>query len=324
MATSFARNSREIEIEILPPVLSPTDGRLIVVDGDYVGIPKAVLTAAFLEARERFFHNRGEGDPNPNETLEATAIILLFDPEHITAANYRKRVLLAAAANQNDPNLHGIMNAVWRELVFLNAIQASPLHRQTKCPTLWQHRLWMFTTIVPRVAMTGIKGIAGGGSLLVRSELANILRAAERHPTNYYAWQHARRLFTSKYMDVALRHDFDRSNWSVFCDQIANWCLGHPSDTSAWSFLLWMLSSEECDGITRSWILSKVLDFVERLDWKQEALWNFLRTAIVIDPMANKAQLEARFSDKYVGWTSPTSRMPWSATSLHTGTSFGI
>lgn len=300
----MANNLYGIEIEILPPVLSPTDGSLIVKDGSHVGLPKAVLKAAFLEAVERFWRNRNAVDPNSEETLSATSVILLFDPEHLTAANYRKRSLLTAGAKSDDPNLHGIMGAVYSEVMFLNAILCSPLHRQTKSPTLWHHRWWLFNKIVPKVAMTGIQGIAGGGTHLVRSELMTILKAAERHPNNYYAWQYARRLFSSQYMDIALRFDFQRLNWTILCDEIATWCLNHPSDTSGWSFIPWMLINPEGDGIISYRVTSRVLDFMERLDWNKEALWRFLETAVRIENMPNKAQVEARFKPKHESWKS--------------------
>lgn len=302
VVSTFASNFYGIEIEVLPPALSPADGRLVVRDESHVGIPKKVLKSAFLEAVQRFFRNRDTGDPNPQDSLRATSVILLFDPEHLTAANYRKRSLLAAAANQSDPNLHGIMGAVYSEMTFLNAILWSPLHRQTKSPTLWHHRWWLFDRIVPKVAMTGIQGISGGGTNLVRSELMTILKAAERHPNNYYVWQYARRLFSSRYMNVALRFDFERLHWATICDEIATWCLNHPSDTSGWSFLLWMLSSPESDGDNSYRVISRVLDFVEKLDWRREALWRFLETAVLIQNMPNKTQVEARFMQKHTDW----------------------
>lgn len=309
LVTIFVNRIHGAEIEILPPALSPTDGSLYIDDGPSLGIPKTVLKAAFLEAIETFNRNRTTGDPNPLLTLEATAIILLFDPEHLTAANYRKRSILSAAANKHDPNMHGIMNAVYKELVFLSTILSSPLHRQTKSPTLWHHRWWLFSKVVPRVAMTGIQGIAGGGMHLVQSELVTILKAAERHPSNYYAWQYARRLFTSRYMDVALQYDFQRLSWAVLSDDMASWCLKHPSDTSGWSFLLWMLLDGRSDEHTGSRVVSRVLEFVEQVDWKSEALWHFLRTAVLMPNMAHQSAVRGRFMQKHAHWKSPTSRM---------------
>jgi hypothetical protein len=43
-----------VEIEMLPPAIQPTDG-LLMQDGLNLGVPKKVLVAAYLKAKELFF-----------------------------------------------------------------------------------------------------------------------------------------------------------------------------------------------------------------------------------------------------------------------------
>ncbi|EKG21927.1 Protein prenyltransferase [Macrophomina phaseolina MS6] len=88
----FTRHQEDVvEIEVLPPALAPPDGSVTLEDGLCIGVPKRVLAAAFVAACSIFFENRDE----PNESsvlaaLDATRVILLFDPEHLTAANFRR------------------------------------------------------------------------------------------------------------------------------------------------------------------------------------------------------------------------------------------
>src|ERR1700744_3971783 len=111
-----------------------------------------------------------------------TFIILLFDPEYITAANFRKRRIQTLFASSE---LHSNFKD---ELLFLNTILTSPLHRQSKSPTLWHHRWWLLTEVLPRLNI-------GDSNLqtIVASEFAAVMKAGERHPNNYYAFQHGRR-----------------------------------------------------------------------------------------------------------------------------------
>src|ERR1700753_4144206 len=70
---------------------------------------------------------------------DSSRIILLFDPEHITAANFRKRRII----NLRQTSSARLPEAYAQEIHFLNSILTSPLHRQSKSPTLWFHRWWL-------------------------------------------------------------------------------------------------------------------------------------------------------------------------------------
>jgi len=285
LASVFEQHQNSVEIEILPPALTPTDGRLIVQDTpeagkSFVGIPKKVLVLAFLRARDFFLRGRSAGNPASEKALIATSVILLYDPEYLTAANYRKQYLLQSASDPNDLYKQHLTRATSDEVKLLNTILCSPLHRQTKSPTLWHHRWWLFETIVPQLQMTSIQWIYGSGRDLIESELMAILNAAEKHPNNYYAWQYARRLFNSSFMTFALRHESHRLNWSVLSNSLLDWCLSHPSDTSGWSFVLFLMIHRESDPQTNFHLAFRVFNFAENVGWRKEALWVFLRTVV--------------------------------------------
>lgn len=53
-----------LEIEILPPAITPPNG-LLLEDGSSLGVPKKVLAVAFLEARRAFFDNRDNSQTDP-------------------------------------------------------------------------------------------------------------------------------------------------------------------------------------------------------------------------------------------------------------------
>jgi hypothetical protein len=133
---------------------------------------------------------------------------------------------------------------------------------------------------MPQLQMTSIQGIFGSGRDLIESELKSILNAAEKHPNNYYAWQYARRLFNSSFMAFALRHESYRLNWSGLSNSLLDWCLSHPSDTSGWSFVVFLMIHQESDPQTNFHLAFRVFNFAENVGWRKEALWVFLRTVV--------------------------------------------
>jgi len=259
------------EIEVLPPAVQPPDGVLIH-DGLNLGVPKKILVLAYVEARRRFLHHKDRSHSSL-EALQATKVMLLFDSEHLTAVNYRKRWLVRMRAfGMSEQKL------LFRELNFLNSILTSPLHRQTKSPTLWHHRLW----ILDSLWTVGFeKASLDQKATFWRAELAAVCKSGERHPKNYYAWQYARRLVPR------LTHD-DKED---FADVVRDWCFKHPSDISGWSFLLVLLP--EIHSETKALdILMHVIKYAIRLQAEQESLWIFIRTAAVRN-VTQKEYLEA-------------------------------
>ena len=200
-----------VEIEILGKNVPLPDGTYMLREDQAVGVSKLGLVQAFLVARHvlkahiggsatlqeddegeasKWFKRPAEAELKDVEdvhededvqkmrlekVLAATAVTLLMDPEHLTAANTRKRILLTLFENhlttqtrpkspspENDktedsktpeattttspsssPSI-ALLTQLWkREKWFLDSLLTSRLNRHTKSPTLWSHRRWL-------------------------------------------------------------------------------------------------------------------------------------------------------------------------------------
>lgn len=242
-----------LEIEFLGKSHILEEGQFVVQDGCAVGISKLGLVQAFMVARQRLRDHLDGATPRADdEVFAATAVILLFDPEYLTAANSRKRLIQAEVSNGGDtkPRLE-------REQRLVDSLLMSRLHRHTKSPTLWSHRRWLMAMRrslgLPVDVLGGIRDV--------------VCVAGERHPRNYYAWCHARFL-------MGLDGNLDRPGILV---AVQAWCFQHHTDISGWSFLHFLLNTESDPRRVSTFI--EVLDLVNSLRLANESVWVFLRTA---------------------------------------------
>jgi Protein prenyltransferase alpha subunit repeat len=153
-----------------------------------------------------------------------------------------------------------------QEMHFLDSILTSPLHRQSKSPTLWFHRWWLVNQLLP---------LTQEYKALFMSEIQIVIKSAERHANNYYAWQHARRLVSA--MLKLKNPDQPLPVSQKEYDLIKTWCLSNPSDISGWTFLGFILRNVPIDHANASSLIQSVMDFAANTGWKKEALWVFLR-----------------------------------------------
>lgn len=225
-------------------------------DGNALAIPKLRLIQAFLPARTLLMRYLcDEGQASPDEILRATAVILLMDPEHLTAANTRKRILV----RQNQEKTR---DALLEEKYLIDSLLTSHLHRHTKSPILWSHRRWLMLRL--REA---------GHSPDLAGELRRIVHiSGERHPRNYYAWDHARFLLrafdhTSPAAPSQLR--------LTLVQDTKKWCFNHHDDTSGWSFLGFLL--RECEEAAAKPMFAEVCGYAKAYTWRNESVWYFLR-----------------------------------------------
>jgi hypothetical protein len=195
-----------------------------------------------------------------------------MDPEHLTAANARKRLI---QKSQKDPKAD--FEAILRkELQFIDSYLTSRHHRHTKSPTLWGHRRWVLE-VCKSIQM----------EYDIQQDLKSIiLIAAERHPKNYYAWSHLRWLvqtFTTYLEDSKMQTR--NSDFNQLVAIVKDWCLRHPADVSGFSFLLFCLSSPgPSEDVSRrqlkSTLCSEVLQLAVTFKWTHETIWMFLRTLV--------------------------------------------
>ncbi|QKX56348.1 uncharacterized protein TRUGW13939_03449 [Talaromyces rugulosus] len=292
-----SRKSTEcFEIEILLPGQGP-----LLRDGTFIGITKMALTKAFVIARKRFMQCLEDAMEGHSASVEehtecaaATEIILLFDCEHTTVCNWRKR-RVAASINRyitEDTRRQALQDFFESELNLISTFVCSPLHRHTKSPTLWQHRLWLMTE---RMRLQGrlqenIFLSPEAMHKFILAEWEVVCRAGELHPKNYYAFSYMRRLHlcvsklseragdTAVIQDSALLHELA----VTLVEPTLKWCLSNPKDVSGWMFLVYLLSHEDLPGKQdmrqlRKVAIERTLHFaVEIAAWDGESLWTFV------------------------------------------------
>ncbi|KAJ1338203.1 protein prenyltransferase alpha subunit repeat containing protein 1 [Microdochium nivale] len=298
-----------LEIEFLGTSHPLEHGVSYLRDGPAIAIPKLRLAQAFVAGRQILQDHlllvrgsrRGSDDqaPVPAHVLAATSVLLLMDPEHLTAANTRKRSLrntLTALRGrglcEEDDDLKQSRSqrrdmAVRTEKYFVDSLLTSRLHRHTKSPTLWNHRRWLLELCRDQ----NIELI--GATLADGDDLTRIVMVSgERHPRNYYAWNHARWLWLStewqgssttegsaKGRRTSSRDDQQQQQQQL-CRSIKDWCLKHHRDISGWAFLGFAMG-QTADANEKASICNEtardVLGITESFRWTNESVWVFLR-----------------------------------------------
>jgi hypothetical protein len=268
-----AHHKQIVEVEVLPPAIKPPDG-LFLEDGLSLGIPKKIFALAFVEARKIFLENVKSEGSHPL-ALKATRVMLFFEPEYLTAANFRKRKLQALGSDTTPAAQLAYRKAIKYEFCFLDSILTSPLHRQSKSPTLWHHRLWLLELFRPKILELIPEDVR---AKFWRAELKSICKSSERHPNNYYAWQYARRLEERiDGMEATLE----------FTNTVKDWCCQHPSDTSGWSCLLYLVPKVEPLS-KRTTVVRDVMGYTLKLQLENESLWVFIRSVVAHEALQEK------------------------------------
>jgi len=236
---------------------------------------------------------------------KATRIMLLTDPENLSAANARKRRLLALAPTRpGSPDASSRDGIIEQELHLLDTLLNSPLRRHTKSPTLWSHRRWLVTTFYDEVARASAAQAeqrqerktaqfpaaphTAGFTSLLRRELLVVARAGSLHPANYTAWDYARKLL--RIVQSRSGGSSSSSNTAAAGAAAADvdgavafvhaWCRAHVSDVSGWAFLAHLLRAARSSGPkVAAQVLLITVDEAERYRYAGAAVWSFLRTA---------------------------------------------
>ncbi|KAF5024974.1 hypothetical protein F66182_2925 [Fusarium sp. NRRL 66182] len=244
-----------LEIELLGKshVLDPSS--TVLRDHNAIAIPKLRLVQAFVAARKlllKFLEDNRS--VSRDEISRSTAVILLMDPEHLTAANTRKR-LITTKSQQGD-----FADTLEFEKHFVDSLLTSRLHRHTKSPTLWNHRRWL----MDRFCLHDM-------DIPAEDDIARIIMiSGERHPRNYYAWCHARYL-TKTFITTSPNAEKVLSR-AITTTQ--KWCFAHHNDISGWQFLAFLL---EKHPVETSCTFRETLKFAGSFTWRNESVWYFLR-----------------------------------------------
>lgn len=275
------RHADLLDIEVLGPSHALPGESFILHEGNAIAVPKFNILRAFLPAYKVFKEHIGGQHVARKELLRATSVLLLLDPEHMTAVNARKRHI-RHVKEQNPEELDAALDA---ELYFTDSLLTSRLHRHTKSPTLWGHRQWLLELCIDRQRPVE--------SLLAALEKL-IFVSAERHPRNYYAWCHARYLLGlvcrgSQGQSTAdggeqgqqqkTTDDLEKSTQTV-----KKWCFSHPDDISGWSFLMVLVEQQHRPqaATTRMApaLVSETLHLADAFSWRGESVWYFLRNML--------------------------------------------
>ena len=167
---------------------------------------------------------------------------------------------------------------------FLETLLTSPLKKHTKAPTLWAQRGWVVGTFWDDVLHDDEREETGSAESVKRfwnEELGVVMRAGERHPRNYYAWQYARVLF--RIVEEKMR---GVEGWSGLLGEtvgrVKGWCLLHPRDISGWGFLMFLMQVVEGGGgdearqeVQR--VVRETWEWVRKYEWKGESVEWFLK-----------------------------------------------
>ncbi|OJK02557.1 hypothetical protein ASPACDRAFT_58858 [Aspergillus aculeatus ATCC 16872] len=295
------QNNEVLEIEILPPGLGP-----LLQDGTSVGVTKKYLAQAFVTARRNFFgalngksldgpgHDNIPSQPghwnSPSDELllVSTEIILLFDCEHLTACNWRRRHLAASLqrhdfADYDNERLRSLIDALSKELSLTKTFLCSPLQRHTKSPTLWNYRSWLLTRLM-RLQQRPLEQLDELSHEVIlgilNDELAIVLRAGELHPRNYYAFTYLREVVGAASGIGDGGQDASTLLAESMIQKALQWCIAHPADISGWAFTEFLLERIPQYEI-RSDAVRQVIQFALDIGWEGESLWIFVYSASI-------------------------------------------
>ncbi|KAI1070483.1 hypothetical protein LB507_006921 [Fusarium sp. FIESC RH6] len=244
-----------LEIELLGKshILDPSS--TVLRDENAVAVPKLRIVQASIVAQK--LHKQflaDNGNVSRDDILRSTAVMLLMDPEHLTAANTRKRLIMTKL---EDKDVEDILRS---EKHLLDSLLTSRLHRHTKSPTLWNHRRWL----MEQYRLHDIE-------VPVEDDISSIIMVSgERHPRNYYAWCHARDLTNAFILPSSKAEEA----LSRMVGSTQKWCFAHHNDISGWQFLIFLLDKRPSET---SAVFRETLKLVCSFKWRNESVWYFLR-----------------------------------------------
>ena len=328
LADCFRRHAgHALQIEILPTEFfdgQPRDSPHLLEDGSDIGVGKDLLVEAFTTARTLLLERGSDVQSKASRAalMTATQVISLLDPEHLTAANFRKRQLVALRAGmcedeneelevdeefsqaaREDKEFGQLVRkdkrfsqAIRVEMAFLDTLLTSTLSRHTKSPTLWNHRRWLLRTFfVFFIGSLPGKRVSKADFVdFYLSELTFVRKASDRHPLNYHAWTYARSLM-KHFASLGLGGLFGTLR-PQFIEVTHAWCAGHPADTSGWSFLLFLLhqrgSSEEQVASVQT-----IFDHADGYRWEFDSYCSMMRTILASDAVLSLADRQRFVSE---------------------------
>lgn len=240
-----------------------------------VCVPKKEMVKAALVAQQTF-RKALDASPVSDKVLHLSNVLLLAAYEHHSATNARYKLVEQGVQSEK------------AELRLLDLLLTSKLKKQSKSPTLWNYRRAFVKTasrdlFKPKQLFSTSSYLANINERLgqqyydisdmgafLEHEFDVILRSAQVHKHNYYAWGYARWL-----TDLAVKGDKKQLRKLLALTLL--WVSKHPSDTSGWSFFTHL--SLKLDADDRKTILD-TLRVVQGDYIGSEAFYVCLRTLL--------------------------------------------
>ncbi|EFP93866.2 uncharacterized protein PGTG_19763 [Puccinia graminis f. sp. tritici CRL 75-36-700-3] len=242
----------EVEIFKTPSTITtPNPHHPFLVYGNHqLAIPQKTLAIIYASVSQRFHriceNNPTTGQQDPDEVFQLTRLLLIQNPDHLTALSTRRKLI--------DHHLPRHPDQLAKELELTKLLLSIASH--SKSTALWFHRRWAFHHLFPPSTLTQpstrsdedkfsskiYRPLADLPPQVLKEELEFSLKTCELYPRNYYGWFHRKWLF------YQLVHSADRSS-SMREEEIEaervrilDFIRLHPRDHSAANYVTFLLS----------------------------------------------------------------------------------
>ena len=264
------------EYDFLPTLTSSRNKNPIVVESDKLGLEQWSLKIIYTYVHQ-YFHKLVSGipkcvdDKGDFQGVFITQVLLMLNPEHMTAWNYRKLLLKSGTLLLKD------------DLKLMDLIMA----KFPKSPETFAHRKWVVKLLIDNIKVSSLCHTETTDDTEVKTVLDHEFHictlTASKYPNNYNAWSHRIWLFKSYIVGTRLLEHYIATEQSA----ISTFVSEHISDYSGLhykQFLLKMASDDQHVSIVENYFQ---LEFQENFDLlsrypDHEALWCHRRSLLFI------------------------------------------
>ncbi|KAI7964975.1 hypothetical protein MJO29_003073 [Puccinia striiformis f. sp. tritici] len=218
------------EIEIFnTPIPSSAE---FIINGDHhqLGIPQKILAQIYAHASQRFHTTNKTDDEEAENLFKLTRILLIQNPDHLTALSTRRKLLKTGEQ--------------LREELELNTVLLSVVSH-SKSTGLWFHRRWIFAQLhrcpPPTSSSNPIyKPFVQFTPDRIEEEFVFNLQTCDRYPRNYYAWFH-RKWVLSQLPSLHPQDTID-GILDTEKERILRFMGTHPKDNSATNYIQFIVT----------------------------------------------------------------------------------
>ncbi|KAH9462208.1 hypothetical protein H4Q26_016901 [Puccinia striiformis f. sp. tritici PST-130] len=219
------------EIEIFNTPI-PSSKNEFIINGDHhqLGIPQKILAQIYAHASQRFHTTNKTDDEEAENLFKLTRILLIQNPDHLTALSTRRKLLKTGEQ--------------LREELELNTVLLSVVSH-SKSTGLWFHRRWIFAQLhrcpPPTSSSNPIyKPFVQFTPDRIEEEFVFNLQTCDRYPRNYYAWFH-RKWVLSQLPSLHPQDTID-GILDTEKERILRFMGTHPKDNSATNYIQFIVT----------------------------------------------------------------------------------